>query len=201
MEKTTVQPVRAVSGEAFSRKELLNACLWGVFLSGFLIGAGRGGEELSLLAGRFLDIRRAGDWQTAFISAVASSGGMMLILFVSGFCAVGQPGAVLILLIRGMGIGGCIGELYRQLEFRSAVLAALLFILPETIAVFCFLHGSRSAVRMSGRLFHAMISGEPLLLAPNVKRYGIKFLLLFLLLLLSAVINSLCTILLGPLLL
>lgn len=203
MEKVReVQPTMkgmVLSRESLRRQDLLTPSLWGVFLSGVLIGACRSGEELSALTGQFLAIRGAGDWQQAFLSAMISAGGMLAMLFVSGFCAVGQPGAVLVLLIRGLGLGGCAGELYRQLGFEGMGCVLLLLVLPELLTSFCFLQGTKGAVRMSARLFGAMISGEPPVLLPHVKRYGVKFVILFVLVAVSAGINGFCAGVVGPL--
>ncbi|MEJ5562714.1 stage II sporulation protein M, partial [Salmonella enterica] len=94
-----------------------------------LVGACRSGD-VSAVAESFLAVRQAGDWRTAFISAFISAAGMVLLLFVSGLCAVGQPGAAVILLIRGMGLGSCVAELYRQMGIEGAAAVFLLLILP-----------------------------------------------------------------------
>ena len=202
MEKARdVQPVKGVviSRESLRRQDLLTPCLWGIFLSGVVIGAGRTGEELSDLTRSFLEVRAAGDWQQAFLSALLSASGMLALLLVSGFCAVGQPAVLTALRVRGMGIGGCMGELYRQLG-AGGIGCVLLLAVPEAVCACCFLQGSRSALRMSGKLFLTMLSSDAQPLQQQVRRYGVKFFLLFLLILMAAGLSGLCTGLLGPLL-
>ena len=179
------------------QQDLLTPGLWGLFLSGILVGACRSGD-VSAVAESFLAVRQAGDWRTAFISAFISAAGMVLLLFVSGLCAVGQPGAAVILLIRGMGLGSCVAELYRQMGIEGAAAVFLLLILPEAIAAFCFLQGAKSALRMSTRIFAAILSPEPPVLLPYLKRYGVKLLMILGLLLLAAMLSGLCTGILGP---
>lgn len=179
------------------KSEMLTACLWGLFLAGVLIGAAWG-EGLGI--GDFVQMRREGDWKGAFLQA-ASSLWMLAAVFLSGLSAAGGPFAAGILLLRGMGIGGCAGELYRQMGFSGAAAAFVLLILPELPGVYCFLLGSRSAVRLSGRLAGAMVSREPVALSPAVKHYCVRFLLLGLLLICSAGVSALCTGLFGRLIL
>lgn len=173
--------------------EFLTACLWGVFLSGVLIGASGGGEDLSALTGQFLALRQGGGWRAAFASSLLSSAGMLTVIFAGGFSAVGQPVILAVLLVRGMGLGGCVGQLYRGMSFGGALAAVLLLMLPEVLTSFCLLQGGRSAFRMSGRLFRAMVSGEPQPLLSGTKRYVVRFVILFLLLTFSAALSGCCT--------
>lgn len=189
---------KTVKIPALLKSELLTACLWGLFLAGVLIGAAQG-EGLGI--GDFVQMRREGDWKGVFLRTAASSLGMLAAVFLSGFSAAGGPFAAGILLLRGMGIGGCAGELYRQMGFSGAAAAFVLLILPELPGVYCFLLGSRSAVRLSGRLAGAMVSREPVALSPAVKHYCVRFLLLGLLLICSAGVGALCTGLFGRLIL
>ncbi|MBR6790703.1 MAG: hypothetical protein IKM31_07550 [Oscillospiraceae bacterium] len=187
MQINTARPVSPIR-----TPEFLTACLWGIFLSGVLIGAGRGGEELSALTGQFLELRRGSGWRTAFASSLLSSAGMLTVIFAGGFSAVGQPVVLAVLLVRGMGLGGCVGQLYQSMSFGSALAAVFLLVLPEVFASFCLLQGGRSAFRMSGRLFRAMVSGEPQPLSSGTKRYAVRFVILFLLLIFSAALSGCC---------
>ncbi|MBQ4051899.1 MAG: stage II sporulation protein M [Oscillospiraceae bacterium] len=175
------------------RGDLLSACLWGTYLAGILLGAGNGGEELAFLTKTFLEMRRLGEWKSVFLTSAVSSMGVLSLLFVSGLCAVGQPVSAAVLFVRGMGLGGCIGELYRQAGFSGAAAALLLLALPETICAFCFLKAGSGAVRMSCRLFHMILEPQPVPLVPRFKRYSIRFIILFLLLILAAAVSGLCT--------
>ena len=180
------------------KADLLSACLWGTYLSGILLGAGNGGKELTFLTEQFLEMRRLGEWKSVFLTSAASSLGMISLLFICGLCAVGQPAAAAALLVRGMGLGGCIGELYRQTGFSGAAAALLLLALPETVCAFCFLKAASGAVRMSGRLFRTVLDPEPVPLTAVFRRYGIRFVILTVLLILAAGLNGLCAGIFGP---
>ena len=192
MEKETVIRPR--------KTDLLSACLWGTYLSGILLGAGNGSEELTFLTGQFLEMRKLGEWKGVFMAAAASSLGMLSLLFVCGLCAAGQPAVVAALLIRGMGLGGCIGELYRQAGFSGTAAALLLLALPETVCAFCFLKAASGSVRMSCRIFRAVLDPAPVPLVTGFRRYGIRYVILTFLLILAAGLSGLCTGIFGPLL-
>lgn len=198
-----VQEVQTVKGlvisrETFRRQDLLTPLLWGLLATGLVVGASRGGSGMETVTAQFLSLRQNGDWQAVLLQQLASLLGSLAILFVCGLCAVGQPGALAVILVRGLGIGGMAGALYREMGF-SGLGWVLMLAVPEALAVLCLLLGAKTSLHMSGRVLVGLLSNDPPVLRRRLQGYGIRFLLLGGGILLSALVNGLLAGLVGPL--
>ncbi len=198
-----VQEVQTVKGlvisrETFRRQDLLTPLLWGLLAAGLLVGASRGDAGIATVTAQFLSLRQQGDWQAVLLQQLASLLGSLSILFVCGLCAVGQPGALAVVVVRGLGVGGLVGALYRQMGF-SGLGWVLMLAIPEALAVLCLLVGARTSLHMSGRMLVGLLSADPPVLRRRLQGYGIRFLLLGGGLLLSALVSGLLAGIVGPL--
>ena len=88
------------------------AFLAGAILIGALLGAVTfcfmGSDELSMLSvfsNSFVDVRSSGDLEEILVRSFFSSTVFLAVVFLSGFSSLGQPLAVAVLLLRGMGWG------------------------------------------------------------------------------------------------
>ena len=84
----------------------------GAILIGALLGAVTfcfmGSDELSMLSvfsNSFVDVRSSGDLEEILVRSFFSSTVFLAVVFLSGFSSLGQPLAVAVLLLRGMGWG------------------------------------------------------------------------------------------------
>lgn len=82
----------------------------GAILIGALLGAVTfcfmGSDELSMLSvfsNSFVDVRSSGDLEEILVRSFFSSTVFLAVVFLSGFSSLGQPLAVAVLLLRGMG--------------------------------------------------------------------------------------------------
>lgn len=107
-------------------------------------------------------IQRFGDLQSGFVSirqelklsqvllrTLSSSTAFLVLVFVSGFCAVGQPVAVSCLIVRGIGIGTVLSQLYSSCGMRG-MLWSLALVLPNAlVSGTALVLGSREAISLS----------------------------------------------------
>ena len=91
----------------------------GAILIGALLGAVTfffmGSDELSMLSvfsHSFVDVRSSGDLEEILVRSFFSSTVFLAVVFLSGFSSLGQPLAVAVLLLRGMGWGVAMSQLY-----------------------------------------------------------------------------------------
>ncbi len=202
VEEPSFPPPKSVPIAAEKPKALpkcrLTTVLAVLFLAGVAYGAvlaaGLEGElagTLRLIAERFLAERAEADLQKVFlhtfVSCLLVGGGM----FFCGFSAIGQPASMLLLLFRAIGLGMSMGNFYMTLEGRE-LLAALVLLLPAgALSGYALLLACRESMRMSGKFFRAM-TGEEVFAEPAAGVYGVKFLIIALMLLAAAMADAGC---------
>ena len=187
-------------------RNLLFSFLIALFFIGVAYGsilAGGASQEtsdsLERITEQFL-LQKVGDtFLTAMFSALMSSGIFLLLLFLCGFSAVGQPFSFFLVVFRGIGLGTSMGYFYLNLGMKG-ILMSLAFIVPAGIvSSYAVLLAGRESVKLSNRFFKVMIADGFVMPGSVLKTYSVKFLILFLLILLSAGINGLCTRIFAPL--
>lgn len=121
-----------------------------------------------------------------FLESLASSILILLVCFVFGLCAIGQPVAAVLPLYRGFGIGISVSVGYAH-GGASALPETLLILVPDVLAASAVTYiAVREAFRTSNALIKALCRGESSE-KPLLKMYCIRFSVL---LLISAVLAS-----------
>ena len=113
------------------------------------------------------------------MSSFVSSTVFIAVVFLSGLSALGQPLAVAVLLLRGMGWGAAMSQLYSIYGGRGALLSAVFVLLPAVITAAALMIAAREAVAMSNILlcivfFDRQHNG----LRQTMRLYTVKFLVL-----------------------
>ena len=147
----------------------------GAILIGALLGAVTfcfmGSDELSMLSvfsNSFVDVR-------SFFSSTV----FLAVVFLSGFSSLGQPLAVAVLLLRGMGWGVAMSQLYSIYGGHGALLSAMFVLIPAVITAAALIIAAREAVAMSNILLCIVFSeGQHSGLRQTVRLYAVKFLVL-----------------------
>ncbi len=158
---------------------LLGACLirsnssnWQIFIRQIVSG--------------FTDARGKQAFAATFFQSLVGSSTFLLAIFLCGFCAVGQPLVCLILLFRGMGYGLTAGGVY-QISGMGYVALSLL---PNCVlSAIILLWAGQSAFRFSTGLYGAMKGSGQMSSRP----YCLEFSFLEACLLVSALIDSVCS--------
>lgn len=113
-----------------------------------------GSDELSMLSvfsNSFVDVRSSGDLEEILVRSFSVRlffSGCVL----SGFSSLGQPLAVAVLLLRGMGWGVAMSQLYSIYGGHGALLSAMFVLLPAVITAAALMIAAREAVAMSNIL-------------------------------------------------
>ena len=106
-----------------------------------------------------------------------SSTVFLAVVFLSGFSSLGQPLAVAVLLLRGMGWGVAMSQLYSIYGGHGALLSAMFVLLPAVITAAALMIAAREAVAMSNILLCIVFSeGQHSGLRQTVRLYAVKFL-------------------------
>lgn len=173
------------SGTGIYKSGLL-AFFAGVILFGALLGTVTfcfmGSDELSRLSvfsNSFVDVRSSGDLGEILVRSFVSSTVFIAVVFLSGFSALGQPLAVAVLLLRGMGWGAAMSQLYSLYGGRGALLSAVFVLLPAVITAAALMIAARESVAMSNLLLCVVFSDRQHNgLRQTVRLYAVKFLVL-----------------------
>ncbi len=156
--------------------------------SGFL-------ERISSLEENFFDARRSADYAVILMRSLCSSTLFLGAAFILGFSAVGQPLAVAVPIVRGIGLGAAMAQIYSANGTSGILTCALLLIPSALISTFALIRGVMLSVEMSDRLLSDVLSDrsqEDML--ENTKVYGASFIALEAVMAVSAAIDCLCTV-------
>lgn len=154
--------------------------------------------RLSGYQDNFLEARRLDDFGKILLGSFGTMTAFLLALLLCGFSALGQPFTLCVLILRGMGLGTVLAELYKSLGKRGLLIAAA-FVLPSAIvsSVVCAL-GAMSSVKMSNRFLSVAFSDKQTDgMKPEISGYLTKFFLLEAVLAAAAAVECLCTVLLS----
>lgn len=117
----------------------------------------------------------------------------LLGLAIAGLCAVGQPFAVLLIVLRGMGIGHKSAQLYSTAGRGDILYAAGIFLPGAVISALALALAAREAISLSNIYLRLTLSGgrgyDP---SGAVKLYGAKLLVVEAMLALAAGADTIC---------
>lgn len=152
-------------------------------------------SQISLAQQNFMEIRKNQDFVHILIKSLCSSTVFLGCAFVLGFSAIAQPLEILIPLIRGLGLGVSVAQIYSQ-SGRSGIITCGVIILPcAVISMYALVVGVRESVGLSNIFMsNALCSGQTTGLLDAVKLYATKFLVLEAVVAVSAVIDCVCTV-------
>ena len=178
------------------RLTLLTALYFaGVFLGVILYGT-LDGERLGVLndiTGSFVYGRLN---HTFWETLVNSFSGAFLVLtacFWLGFSAAAQPVELLVPVFRGLGAGVSLSGMYGSFGLAGVGMSAVLIIPGAVLSAFALIIAAREALEMSGKIFSSVFgrtaSGE----AIDFRLYVTKFVILFIILTVSSLADSLAT--------
>lgn len=134
----------------------------------------------------------------SFMSATILLG----IVFISGFCAIAQPFEILIPFIKGLGLGASVAQIY-AIKGGSGLIIVLLLIVPySALTCFVYIIAVKESVSYSVSFFRlAFFVGHNDGMRTETKNYCIKYILLEIIIVISALIDCLSSFLFADLLL
>lgn len=169
-----------------------------LFLAGVLVGAifiktaDQGVlQALARLIGSFSQRRQEQAVLDTFFSSFFSTGCMLLLLFLCGFCAVAQPVIVLLPFFRGLGFGYQAGYLYAQNGLTGVGYTALVLLPNMVLSTLILIYGCSEAFQLSTLYYRAARQEGGIKL--NLRIYCAKFLFLGVAALFSSFLDAVCT--------
>lgn len=152
-------------------------------------------SQISLAQQNFMEIRKNQDFVHILIKSLCSSTVFLGCAFLMGFSAIAQPVEILIPLIRGLGLGVSVAQIYSE-NGKIGILTCAVLILPcSLISMYALVVGVRESVGLSNIFMtNALSSGQTNGLLDAIKLYSTKFLVLEALIAVSAVVDCVCTV-------
>ncbi len=177
--------------------------LGGVFLMGTVLGVrllyGDGGQLRQIMESLFgaqTEIAQYQGFLPDFFTALWGTGVLLGILFLCGFCAIGQPAILFVLLFKGLGFG-LTGAFLYSCGDKGAVLYYVLVLLPETIgAVILLVAAAKEAIGFTLTFAQVVLpslgsTNQGVSLKIYIARFVLFFILVVVVAFLTAVIKML----------
>lgn len=200
---------KKMSWLSFVNENRLLIILFGILVFGILIGSltyrnftSEETSSLSFLAQGFMDDRISQTPSQILSNSFVSATLLLGIAFISGFCAIAQPFQLMIPLIKGLGLGASVAQIY-AIKGGSGLIIVLLLIVPySAITCFAYLIAVKESISYSVSYFKlAFFVGHNDGMRVETKNYCIKYLVLEIIIAISALIDCLSSFLFADLLL
>lgn len=160
---------------------LLCVLLVGVLLGSLFYGSMDTGivKRLKSAQTGYVSLRQNLDFSKILLRTLSSSTAFLLVIFVSGFCALGQPVAVITLAIRGLGLGVVLSQMYSAYGVHGMLYSALLVVPNGLICSLALALGAREAICLSNQYaVYTLSDRQENGLRETVRLYCTKFLVL-----------------------
>ena len=172
---------------------LCGAAIIGVLLGTMCFCLNTKAADSIMLFGGELQSRMSMEHGKLMAGAFLGSTVFLLGIGLTGFCAVGQPFELALLVLRGMGLGYSMAQLYAQAGRESAIYAAGLLLPGAVISTLGLIAAAREAVCLSNIYLRITLSDrQEQGLAEAVKLYGAKLLVIEAVLALAAGADTIC---------
>ena len=152
-------------------------------------------KQMAIAQENFIEIRRHQDFIIILMKSFLSSTVFLGVAFVLGFSAISQPLEIILPVIKGMGLGATMAQIYAQ-NGKGGMFISLVIILPcAAISMYALLMGTRESVSFSNILMTDLLSSKQSGgLLPALKLYITKFVVLEAIVAVSAGADCLCTV-------
>lgn len=151
-------------------------------------------SNLSFITQGFIKNRAQQTFLQTLSTSFSSSGLLVLVCFLLGFCAIGQPMEILIPFFRGLGLGTSIAYIYASYGVRGFFITLIMIMPHAVISSIAIIISARESMKLSN-LFttFAWSSKNNMEMRSNIKLYLLKFLILFVIIGISSLIDSILT--------
>ncbi len=151
--------------------------------------------QIGIAQENFIEARRSSEFIVILIRSLSSSTMFLGAVFLLGFSAIAQPVEIGVLVIRGMGLGVTMAQVYSQ-GGKSGILTCAVLIVPAAvISVYALIIGTREAISMSNLMLKNSMSNHTVDgMLSTVKLYGTKFLVLEAVIAISAAVDCVCSV-------
>ncbi|MBR6408113.1 MAG: stage II sporulation protein M [Clostridia bacterium] len=167
--------------------------------TGCIVSCGYVGERggiISAIAEEYVLSKPSETIPQTFFSSFASLSPYILAVFLLGFCALGTPLVPAAAALRGIGLGAMLGHMYSVHGMKGMIFSLLIIIPPAIISLSALLLSCREAMHFSSRMFSCFLSNSsrPEKI-PDMKRYCLKFIIFFFMIVAASLVDCLFTLL------
>lgn len=149
-------------------------------------------NNFSFITQMFIKNKTEQTFLQSLINSFSTSASLLLICFFLGFSAISQPVEITIPIFRGLGLGASIAYIYVTYGIKGFLISLLLIIPNAVISSISIIIAARESINMSNMFtFFAISNSCENNMKSCIKLYLLKFLILFVIIGLSSVIDSL----------
>lgn len=150
--------------------------------------------QVAGITGGFADKRAEQSLLTTFVNSFGTNIVLLIIIYLLGFSAISQPIELFLPIFYGLGVGISMGVIYKIQLFQGIVYSAVLIVPHTVVALFAIILATREAFLMSNLFLGSAIPklyGDISL--ETIKLYTLKFLVLSVIVLVSALADCMLT--------
>ncbi len=198
-----MQGVKVSQSFSFIEKNSFFILIVGLMMGGVLIGSiafcGLSNDPVNKLSGisqSFIETRAQQTPTDVFFDSLLSSTGQLFALFLLGFWALAQPIEIILPLLKGLGLGATLAEVYASAGIKGFFII-LFLILPFTLlSLFALVIGTREAFRLSNIFAKkAFYDTNTTGMVGITRLYFQKFIILEIIIIVASVVDALCSVL------
>lgn len=196
-ERTGTLPKRklpVLKGKA-SLMLLMFLVLLGV-LAGTLVFCNMSGSDisdLSFVTQGFIKERAEHTFIQTFLESFSSSSLLVLVCFLMGFWAIAQPFEILVPFFRGLGLGASMSYIYAMYGIKGFFIILIMILPHAVISSVAIIFSARESIRLSNLFAETVVNGNNSNMTSCIKLYLLKFLILFVIIGLSSLLDSILT--------
>ena len=160
---------------------LLCVVLFGVLLGSIFYRYMDSGiaQSLSNTQTGFVSLRQEMRFSQILLRTLSSSTLFLVVLFVSGLCAVGHPFIICTLAVRGIGLGVVLSQMYSSSGTKGILYSAVLVLPNGIVSTLALVLAAREAICLSNQYAVFTLSDRQMCgLKETVRIYGAKFLVI-----------------------
>ena len=170
------------------------------FVAGVSIGASSGDREvLQKLVDAYTSVQGSVLAADNFFRSLSADTALLFAVFLLGFSSVSAPALLVIPLFKGLGVGAAACALYLSASsFFDGVKLFLGFSVTASVSALVLILASQAALKFSvGAFSHLRGRCEDFDLVSEGKKFGLKFLLFAVIIVINAVLDTLLSVLLS----
>lgn len=154
-------------------------------------------ETFSIADSFYIDIKPISFWG-CFLNSIFKNTILIAIIFMSGMCSIGHPMCILILFYKGIDVGVLISAVYSYPNITNWFPTLLHIIMDAVVSTFVLVLASKEGMRLSNKYFKLMVGGKiEDDFNQNIRLYLLKFAILFAIIILLSLFQSIFLILIG----
>lgn len=187
---------------AIAKKNIVIISLFITFFIGMIYGtimlsySSPINNTITSLSKEFFNTRINQPAMQTFLLSIFSSIIFLIILYLLGLCAISHPIVFFTIFFKGLGIGITVTHLYSTYKLKGILFALIIIIIPSIISTISIIIAGKEALRLSTLFLSKIfpkIDGE---LSPTTfKFYNIKFIILLIFIIISSIIDLICSVL------